>query len=75
MSQDETVASSAPLLIQQQDGLCQLTLNRPQRANALDAGLTEALLQALQQCAGNGTRLLVLRGAGRNFFNMVSDQD
>jgi len=67
MSQDETVASSAPLLIQQQDGLCQLTLNRPQRANALDASLTEALLQALQQCAGNGTRLLVLRGAGRNF--------
>ena len=34
---------------------------------ALDVSLTEALLQALQQCAHNGTRLLVLRGAGKNF--------
>ncbi len=77
MSQDQAQLSSAPLLMQQQDSLCQLTLNRPARANALDVSLTEALLQALQQCAHNGTRLLVLRGAGKNFCGGfdLSDSD
>jgi len=44
-----------------------LTLNRPQKANALSAGLIEALLDAVESACGDGTRLLVLDGAGSHF--------
>jgi len=48
-------------------GVTNLTLNRPERANALNAELVEALLDALSVAAGNGTRTLVLRAEGPNF--------
>jgi enoyl-CoA hydratase len=44
-----------------------LTLNRPQKANALSATLVEALLDAVEYAYTDGTRLLVLDGAGDNF--------
>jgi enoyl-CoA hydratase/carnithine racemase len=44
-----------------------LTLNRPDKMNALSAGLVEALLGEVERAAGDGTRLVVLRGNGRNF--------
>ncbi|MBP31478.1 MULTISPECIES: enoyl-CoA hydratase/isomerase family protein [unclassified Methylobacterium] len=44
-----------------------LTLNRPDKMNALSAALVDALLDAVGEAAGDGTRLLVLKGAGRNF--------
>lgn len=44
-----------------------LSLARPEKANALSTGLVEELLQALTAAAGDGTRLLVLRGEGANF--------
>ena len=55
-----------PVLMIERDGdLLQLTLNRPQSANALDTELTETLIDAI---AGAGdTRLCVIRGAGRHF--------
>lgn len=45
----------------------QLTLNRPRKANALSAGLVEALLAAVDEAHEDGTRLLVLKGAGAHF--------
>jgi enoyl-CoA hydratase/carnithine racemase len=42
-----------------------LTLNRPDKANALNYGLVEELHHALDNV--EGARLLVLRGAGKNF--------
>ena len=54
-----------PLAYEQQDGLLTLTLNRPQKANALNAELTEALIEAVTQCSE--VRLCVIRGAGRHF--------
>jgi enoyl-CoA hydratase/carnithine racemase len=56
-----------PLLIQQAGAVTELVLNRPDKANALDAGLVEALLAAVTQAADAGTKLLTLRGAGRHF--------
>lgn len=44
-----------------------LTLNRPDKANALDAALAEALSAAVEAAHRDGTRLLVLKGNGRNF--------
>jgi enoyl-CoA hydratase len=45
----------------------QLILHRPDKANALSAELVESLLAAVSTASRDGTRLLVLRGDGRNF--------
>ena len=55
------------LLVARDGAILTLTLNRPDKANALGADLVEALHTALDGAARDGTRLLVLRGAGRNF--------
>lgn len=44
-----------------------LTLDRPDKMNALSASLVEALLAEVDAAYRDGTRLLVLRGNGRNF--------
>jgi len=44
-----------------------LTLNRPDKRNALSPALVEALLDQVTGAYADGTRLLVLRGEGRNF--------
>jgi enoyl-CoA hydratase len=55
-------------LIRKHEGhVTRLTLNRPQKANALSASLVEALLNAVDYACTDGTRLLVLDGAGRHF--------
>lgn len=55
-------------LIRKREGpVTRLTLNRPQKANALSAGLVEALLDAVAQARQDGTRLLALDGAGKHF--------
>ena len=41
-----------------------LTLNRPDKMNALSAALVDALLDAVGEAAGDGTRLLVLEDRG-----------
>jgi enoyl-CoA hydratase len=53
--------------VQQEGPLCRLTLNRPDRGNALGPAMVDALDAALTQAMQAGTRLLVLQGAGRNF--------
>jgi len=58
-------------------------LNRPDRANALNPALTEALIDALQIAAGDGTRLVVVEGTGKSLcsgfdltdFDNLSDGD
>jgi enoyl-CoA hydratase/carnithine racemase len=56
-----------------------LTLDRPDKRNALTADLVEALLAAVDTAAGDGTRLLILQGAGRCFcagfdFSAIDEQ-
>ncbi|MFK4651837.1 enoyl-CoA hydratase/carnithine racemase [Bradyrhizobium japonicum] len=59
---------SQPLLIEHNDGVDTVTLNRPENLNALDPALIDALnvyFQGLQR--NRDTRVVVLRGAGKNF--------
>ncbi|MDT2006966.1 hypothetical protein FXW78_24775 [Rhodococcus opacus] len=42
-------------------------MDRPRRANALDAVTVEQLLKVLDTASTEGTRALVLRGKGRHF--------
>jgi len=58
---------SNELLIEKTGAIATLTLNRPDKANALDAALVDALAAALEAAHHDGTRLLVLKGNGRNF--------
>lgn len=51
------------------DGITTLTINRPERRNALSGGVIAALREALTECAGDGeTHVLVLTGAGQQAF-------
>ena len=57
-----------PLLIEHDDGLDRVTLNRPDSLNALDPALIDALnvyFQGLQR--NRDTRIVVLKGAGASF--------
>lgn len=59
---------SQPLLIEHDDGVDRVTLNRADSLNALDPALIDALnvyFQGLQR--NRDTRVVVLRGAGKNF--------
>ncbi len=62
--------STSPVLIVDQDlcrGVQKITLNRTGKGNALDAALVEDLLEAVERCYADGTKVLVLTGAGKNF--------
>ncbi|WP_439550661.1 enoyl-CoA hydratase-related protein [Falsiroseomonas sp.] len=63
------MTETAPvLLVEQRDGYRVLTLNRPQRLNAFDAGLHAALRQALAEAGEDpACRAVLLAGAGRGF--------
>lgn len=55
-------------LLRHHDGhVTRLTLNRAQKANALSAALVEALLDAVEYASTDGTRLLIIDGAGPHF--------
>jgi 2-(1,2-epoxy-1,2-dihydrophenyl)acetyl-CoA isomerase len=47
--------------------VCVLTLNRPDRLNALTVQVATELQQAIKESAKNGARAIVLTGAGRAF--------
>jgi len=53
------------LTIELSDGHLAITLQRPQRSNALNPAMVEALIQTLSQ--SDGIRSCTLRGAGKNF--------
>ena len=55
------------LLVERRGATLTLTLDRPAKMNALSAPLVDALLAAVSAAYADGTRLLVLRGNGKNF--------
>ena len=56
------------LLIEDKGAVRIVTLNRPQKRNALDSALSRALLEALRGAdADEGVRCVVLTGAGQGF--------
>lgn len=66
MSDPETGAERV-LLVEYAHGVCTLTLNRPQRRNALDRALWAALGRELDRIATGAARAVVLTGAGGAF--------
>ncbi|HEX4994403.1 MAG TPA: enoyl-CoA hydratase [Methylomirabilota bacterium] len=59
---------STDLLEQVKDGVAVLTLNRPDRLNAMSRPMLDALLEALPRLAEDpGVGVVVLTGAGRGF--------
>jgi enoyl-CoA hydratase len=63
-----------PLRSQLEDGVLTLTLNRPEKRNALDWATLRALEGALAEAAGeDGVRCVVLRGAGERAFCAGAD--
>lgn len=58
----------AKLLVEVRDGVMALTLNRPEKRNAIDNDLARALLAAIALAERDGAvRVLLLRGAGPAF--------
>ncbi len=64
-----TQAPATPAVLEHRDGaIAVLTLNRPERLNAINIELAEALLTALQRAAHDpAVRCVILTGAGRAF--------
>lgn len=61
-------ADSAILHSDRGTGVATLTLNRPERGNALSSGLVEALIEGVHTAMTDGNvHTLVLRGQGRHF--------
>ncbi len=57
-----------PILRQVEEGVATLTLNRPEKRNALNEPLTEGLSSCLEQAGEDpDVRVVALRGAGRDF--------
>ena len=61
------MADEAVLLVERDGPVTHLTLNRPDRLNALSAALADALLEAFEEAGRDGTRLVTIRGGGRGF--------
>ena len=60
------------LLIERRDKVAILTLNRPDRLNALSPDLREALMQACRELSvDDSVWAVVLTGAGRGFCSGV----
>lgn len=55
------------VLYQYENHRATLTLNRPEKRNALDADLTQALLQGIRRAEADGARVLLLQGNGPAF--------
>jgi len=55
------------VLVERRGDVALLTLNRPDRRNALSLDLRERLADALEACAGEDTGAIVLTGAGSAF--------
>lgn len=74
------MSSAAPseVLAERRGTTLTLTLDRPAKMNALSGPLVDALLAAVNGAYFDGTRLVVLRGNGRNFsagFDMGGYED
>jgi enoyl-CoA hydratase/carnithine racemase len=66
------VAEENPLCIELQERVAILTLNRPERLNALNHELRECIVQACQKLrSDDGVWAVVLTGAGRGFCSGV----
>ncbi|QOZ30205.1 crotonase/enoyl-CoA hydratase family protein [Bradyrhizobium sp. CCBAU 51753] len=65
---------TAPILIEIGDGIALITLNRPERLNALSFELIDQLMAALDRIEGDADiRAVILTGAGERAFSAGAD--
>jgi enoyl-CoA hydratase/carnithine racemase len=55
------------LIVSRNDAVTTITINRPEVRNALDGATCNALQHAVETCESDGTRCIVLTGAGGAF--------
>lgn len=55
------------LLVGLRDGIKRITINRPERRNSVDSETVQLLLAAFRDSASDGTRVVILTGAGDSF--------
>ena len=58
---------SEKLLVTLNDGIKRITINRPERRNSIDRETVQLLRDAVQHSSGDGTRVVILTGAGESF--------
>jgi enoyl-CoA hydratase len=67
------------IIVEAAEGIATLTLNRPEKLNALSDAMVEELFAALDEIARSSARVVILTGAGRGFcagFDLsVADRD
>jgi methylglutaconyl-CoA hydratase len=64
----ESPAPSPPLLLDVGEGIARITLNRPDKRNALNGALVEALAGALAETSNDPrVRVVLVTGAGKDF--------
>ncbi|WP_114394743.1 enoyl-CoA hydratase [Oleisolibacter albus] len=64
--------SSEPVLIQDQDGVRTITMNRPEKRNALTPAMYSSMTAAMRSAEDDGIRAVLFRGAG-GFFTGGND--
>jgi 2-(1,2-epoxy-1,2-dihydrophenyl)acetyl-CoA isomerase len=62
-----TSMTEPTILYASQGGVARVTLNRPDRLNSFNGRMHEEMRAALARAAADGSRVLVLTGAGRGF--------
>jgi 2-(1,2-epoxy-1,2-dihydrophenyl)acetyl-CoA isomerase len=55
------------VLTSTQDGICTITMNRPEAMNALNADMMSGLCQAFAKCYDDSIRAVILTGSGKAF--------
>jgi len=60
-------APDEPVLYRCENGVAEVTLNRPRALNAINGAVHYGLLRALEQAADDAVRSVVIRGSGRAF--------
>ncbi|WP_086930139.1 enoyl-CoA hydratase-related protein [Agarilytica rhodophyticola] len=58
---------SDEILVEKEGKILQLTMNRPNQKNAINLAMYESLTEHMKQAANDGTRVIVLSGAGGCF--------
>ena len=62
------------LIYETQDGICRITLNRPQVYNALSPALIEEITEAIYQAGLDDlVRVVILTGSGEKAFSSGAD--
>lgn len=60
-------AVKPPVRVERTESITRITIDRPEKANALDAATVEMLIGAIEKACADGTRMIVLTGAGQHF--------